>query len=307
MEQKIKTHKLSSRIKKILEEINKITGEERFILYGGASIDLLINKNTKIHDLDIAIKGINRYRIRKCREKIKKQGFEIIEPSRKYYIHKSKEVILIYAKNKRWFLDIAFLDNFALIGHFNIETLFFRYPQLDYVDRFEALKNIKKKKIRLIRDLKKENPHLLLGRFLRLCSKYEISLNEHKHRKILLDLKTKIQQWKIVSNFHKNAYVSCISSLLKSIIQSHNKRLFVKILIDTSILTAIFPELERVVDIYRSELIKKISNVRKKRGVVVLFGRYLKAPELKLFKKKIKILKTRRWNEQDVECSNYFA
>ena len=307
MDLKINTHKLPSRIKFFLEEIHDIIGEERFILYGSTPIDLLLNKHSKIHDLDIAIKGIDKLRIRKCREKIKKQGFNIIEPLRKYYIHKNREVILIYAKNNRLFLDIAFLDSLALIGHFNIEMLFFRYPQMDYVDKFKVLKSIKERKIRLVSDLGKENPHLLLGRFLRLCSKYEISLRGRKHRKILLDLKTKIQQWKITSDFHKNAHISCISSLLKSIIQSHNKRLFVKILIGTSILTTIFPELKRVVDINRSELTKEISKARKKRDVVTLFNGYLKSPEKKLFEKKIRALKVRRWDRQDIECSNCFG
>lgn len=306
MGQKIRSHKLSPHIKKIMKEIHSIIGEGRFILYGSTPIDLLLNKNTEIHDLDIAIEGVNKYRIKKCREKIKKQGFEIIEPFRKYYIHKNKEAILIYAKNNKYFLDIAFLDDFGLIGHFNIETLFFRYPQMEYVDKFEALRSIKEKKIKLIRDLEEENPHLLLGRFLRLCSKYNISLKEPTHLKILLNLKTKIQQWKMTSNFHREAYISCISSLLKSITQSYDKSLFVKTIIDTSILTTIFPELEHVVKIHRDKIIKEISNIRKKRDIVILLNRYLKPQEQKVFKKKIKALKKRQWDIQDIQCANCF-
>jgi len=304
---KVKIHRLPPYLKKIMSKIHNIIGEERFILYGSTPIDLLLNKRFKIDDLDIAIEGINKNRIRKCREKMKKQGFEIVEPFRKYYIHKNKEVVLVYAKNDRWFLDIAFLDNPTLIGHFNIETLFFRYPQMDYLDKFGAIKSIKEKKIRLIRDSEKENPHLLLGRFLRLCSKYEIPLKENKHRKILLDLQAKIELWKIVSNFEKNAYTSCISSLLKSIVQSNDKRLFMRNLIDAAVLITIFPELENAVSVHRNEFVKEIPNVRKKLDVVVLFDKYLKTPERKLFERKIKALKVRHWNKQDIDCSNYFV
>lgn len=306
MEQKIKTHKLPPRIKKFIRGIHNIIGEDRFILYGSSPIDLLLNTNIKIHDLDIAIEGINKYRVRKCREKIKREGFEILEPFRKYYIHKNKKVILIYAKNNRWFLDIAFLNNLSLIGHFNIETLFFRYPQNDYIDKFDALKGIKEKKIIPIRNLNAENPYLLLSRFLRLCSKYNISLTRHNHKKILLFLKTKIQQWKITSSFHKSVYISCLSSLLKSIIQSRNKKIFFQNLSDTSVFKIIFPELNRILNIHKNKIIKEVQKVETKLDIIVLFDKYLTPLERRSFKSKIRKLKMRGWDEDDVKCSNYF-
>lgn len=295
---------LPNKAKKLMEEIHDMVGEDEFILYGGTPIDILLNENTKVHDLDIAIKGINKHKIKKFREKIKKEEFEIIEPCREYYIYKNKKVILVYAKNKKWFLDVVFLNDPQLIGQFNIETLYFRYPQLDYTDKFNALDGIKKKKIKLIRGMKKENPHLLLGRFLRLCSKYNISLKDNI--KILSELKNQLKKWKISSNFHKDAYLSCISSLFKSIVQSRNKMFFMEILIDISILKILFPEMKHMIKFYKEELILDISKTKTKLDVVVLFYKYLKASDRQLFRNKIKALKIRKWDDQDLECSKYF-
>ena len=285
-------NQLSSKAKKLMEEIYNIVGEDEFILYGGTPLDLLLDKNERVHDLDIAIKGFNKYKIRKCEERIKKKGFKVIESGRRYYIHKNEKVILIYAKNNKWFLDIAFLNNPNLMGFFDIETLYFRYPQFDYVDKFNALEGIRKKDIRLVRDIKKENPHFLLGRFLRLCSKYNISIRNNQ--KILIGLKDQLESWKISNGFHKTAYLSCISSLLKSVVK-------------TSVLKTIFPEIDNIIDLRKKDFINDVAKAKTKLDLVVLFNEYLKSPDnAKSFRSKIKSLKVRRWDKEDIECSKYF-
>ncbi len=301
----MKTFALPNYSKRLMREIYDIIEEDEFILYGGASLDLFLNNKTRIHDLDIAIAGIDKAKIKRCREKIKKKGFEIIESFREYYIHKNKRVVLVYAQNDKFFLDIAFLREPELIGHFNIETLFFRYPQMDYADRFNALKGIREKNIKLVRDLEAENPYLLLGRFLRLCSKYDISLNKHRHKKILLDIKEKLREWRIISDFDKSAYLSCISSLFKSIIQSKDKG-FNEVLINSSVIKSIFPELGKIINVHKDEFIKKISKAKTKLDIVVLFDKYLVDLERKTFRGKIRALKTRQWDEQDIKCSQCF-
>lgn len=298
---------LPPKAKKLMEEIHYIIGEDEFILYGSTPLKILLNVKTKIYDLDIAIKGINEYKIKKFVRRIKGKGFEIIEPRREYYIYKNKKVILVYTKNKKWFLDVAFLNDPQLIGQFNIESLYFRYPQLDYIDKFKALDEIKAKKIKLIRGTKEENPHLLLGRFLRLCAKYNVPLDNKNTKKILLDIGRQIIKWKIKNDFHKSAYISCISSLLKSILQSCDKGNFVRILINTSILKTIFPELEDVIKSKEGDFIKNISKTKTKIDIITLFDKYLKDSNRKLFREKIRNLKIRRWDEQDIKCSEYFG
>lgn len=300
-----KTFTLPNHLKKLMREICDIIEEDEFILYGGTPLDLLLNNKTKIHDLDIVIAGIDKGKIRRCREKIKEKGFEIIESSREYYIHKNKKVVLVYAQNDKLFLDIAFLHDPELIGHFNLETLFFRHPQMDYVDQFDTLKGVREKSIKLVRDLEAENPYLLLGRFLRLCSKYDIPLSKYEHKKILLDIKEKLKEWEINSNFNKSAYLSCISSLFKSIIQSRDKG-FNKVLINSSVLKSVFPELGQIINVYKDEFVKNMSRAKTKLDIVILFDKYLNDLERKIFRGKIKALKTRQWDEQDIRCSRHF-
>jgi len=302
----MKSNKLPDEAKKLLLEIHDIIREDEFILYGGSPIDMLLNRNTKVHELDIAIKRTGKAKIKKFRDLIKRKGFKIVEPYREYYIYKNKKVIIVYAQNKKWFLDVAFLDNPKLIGHFNIETLYFRYPQLDYIDRFNALAGIKKKNIKLVRNIREENPHLLLGRFLRLCAKYNISLNNKNSKKILISLKNQIDRWKIKNAFHKSAYISCISSLLKSIVKAYNKKTFVETLINTSVLKTIFPETSNIIRLKKKDFIDDFTKIKTKLDVVVLFYKYLKSSDgMMSFRNKIKSLKVRRWDKEDIECSKY--
>lgn len=295
---------LPVKARKLMKKIHNIIREDKFILYGSTPINLLTNTKTKIRDLDIAIKGINRYKIKKFVEKLKRKRFKIIEPWREYYIYKNKKVILVYAKNKKWFLDVAFLKDPQMVGLFNIDSLYFRYPQLDYVDKFKALEGIRKKKIRLIRKIDEENPHLLLGRYLRLCAKYSIQLD----KKFILDLKERISKWKIKKDFHKSAYMSCISSLLKSIYYSRDKRNFVGILIGTSILGTIFPEIHKVTTkLKKDDFLKNLSQIKTKVDIIILLDKYLKGSDRKLFREKIRTLKIRKWDEQDTKCAKYFS
>jgi hypothetical protein len=293
---------IPERLKKLLIEIHKITGFKKFILYGGLPLDIILNKDTKSRDLDIAVNWVNKNKIKKFIERIKKKGFEIIEPFREYYIYKNQKVILVYARNKNWFLDVAFLKNPTLIGQFNIESLYCRYPQLDCMDKFRALDGIKKKKIKLIRGLKKENPHLLLGRFLRLCAKYDIPLNSKDSKKILLNLKDEVKKWKIKNDFHKSAYASCLSSLLKSILIVTNKKAFLKILLKEKIFEIIFPELVHS-NSYSTILIKNVSNLKTKSDIIILLYNCLDKERRESFRDRIMLLKLRKWNEDDIRCA----
>jgi hypothetical protein len=300
MEKKIKIHKLNIVAKKLMNNIHDMIGEKEFVLYGSTPINLLLNKKNTIEDLDIVIRGTNQQKIKNFVKKIKNRGFTIIEPYRKYIIHKNKKVVLVYAKYKKFFFDMVFLKDLELIGHFNIDSLFFRYPQMDCVDRFNALEGIKSKKIKLVIKITKENPLLLLGRILRLCAKYNISLQGVYCKKIISSLLLEIKKYKIKNNFDSDAYYSCVSSLLKSIIQSRYKKYFIKSLIK-------YPELENVFNTFSYELTHKMSRVKKKEDIIMILYKYLDNLNKEFFKKRIKKLKARKWDDQDVKCFYHIA
>ncbi len=296
---------LPKRIKNLLNEIYRITGEKRFIVYGGVPIDILLNKNPKINDLDIAIKGIFNYKIAKCRERIKKAGFEITEPFRKYFIYLNEKVILIYANKGGMNIDVGFLKRLDLIGQFNIETLYFRYPQFDYVDKFNALNSLKKKTISLVRK-KKENPYILLRRFLHLCSKYDIPLIKRVHKKILLRIKDNINKWNLNNKYSQQAYTICISSLLKDILTAKNKIRFIRELIKLKIIEIIFPEFRTLNMKEEKELFKNLIKSKSKTDIAKKIIKYIDKKRRNKFQNKIRTLKMRRWDQQDVRCAEYF-
>lgn len=306
----MKTFLLPKYLKKLILEIHKIIGMDRFILYGGAVTDLFLNKNTRIHDLDIAIKDIDESKISACREKIRSKGFKIIEPHREYYTCLNKKVVLIYAENDKWFLDVGFLDNLKMIGQFDAETLYCRYPELDYVDNFDALGAIRRKTLKPARELEKENPYLLIGRFLNLCAKYNMRLiSNAEHRRILSKLKNLVEKWAPINEFHGPvAYSSCLSSIFRSIIKAKDKENFLKELADSHILMPILPELQKVIrNLNNSNMYQELDGIKTKYDLIVLFNKFLEKKDRKSFKDKIKMLQTRNWDKQDIEATNFFC
>lgn len=284
-----------------MSDIARTLGVTRFILYGGAPVDLLLNGKSSLKDLDIGILSQNEAVISKCKNNIEERGFKIIEPYREYYIHLDEKVILVYAKSRKWFLDIAFLNDIESLGHFNFDTLYFRYPENDYVDKFGALKAVQRKKIRLVRDIKQENPFLLMGRFLRLCTKYHLDLGMPRHRKILVNLKAEMKIFKMDRGFHREAYTSCLSSLMRSILGATDRVAFLDILIKEGILGLIIPELEGIS--FASIFSKKIVTVASKADLAVLFLNCLKTEDAKsLFREKMKLISLRKWDPEDEKC-----
>jgi len=304
----MKTTPLPPYIKKIMLEIHKFIGVNRFIIYGGAPLDLLLNSKAKIHDLDIAIKGITPAKILSCQQHLKKNGFELVAPNREYFIYINKKVILIYAQNNEYLLDIGFLHEPELVGHFDIETLYCRYPELDYVDKFHALDAVRNKTITNVRGLDMENPYMLISRFVYLCAKYGISLmGSISNRKTLARLADLIRNWKNSEEFHITlAPISCISSIFKSILKVKDKSEFLKELLESMILETVFPELQQALyktDINNKKICNKLAKIKTKYQLISFFRKNLD-PEDKIgYDEKIKKLAIRTWDKQDVDSA----
>jgi hypothetical protein len=243
---KIKSRPLPFPLRQLMIQLSRILRIREFILFGGAAIDLLRNPFSRIHDLDIGVKGREKDIIDKCKRHITISGFQIIY-ERPYWINMTEPVITIFAQNNQWLLDINFMDNPWNVGQFDAESLFFRYPELDYIDRYDAIEALKKKTIHPINGLYKENPILLLNRIIDLCSKYNISMSSNPiHRDYINILKKRISNWNIIDEFHgKMARIAFYSKLLKAIKQAKRRNIFIKDLVTSGILTILVPELQK--------------------------------------------------------------
>src|SRR3989338_361080 len=99
------TRPVPNSLRHLMLEIHNVINTP-FVLYGGTPANILLRKKFPIKELDIAIIDRDR-KITTVRNQIRKRGFRIIEAHRPYYIHKNKKVVLLYAQDNRWFLDVA--------------------------------------------------------------------------------------------------------------------------------------------------------------------------------------------------------
>ena len=95
MERKIKSLILPIYLQKLLIKIHHLINEDRFLLYGGAPIDLLLNKRNDVRDFDVAVESTDERKISEVKERLVKKGFDIIEPYREYMVRKNKKVVLV--------------------------------------------------------------------------------------------------------------------------------------------------------------------------------------------------------------------
>lgn len=288
--------RISNKIKRISRDIANFLDVEQFIIYGGTAVDLLNNK--PVNDYDIAIKSENKQEIIKLRNLLKNGGFTIIEPWREYIIHKNKKVILIYAKNKEYFLDIAFLKDFNLIGIYDIESIYISYPEMRIIDKYHGLKNLNNKRINLIRKMKSENPYVLLGRFIYLCAKYDISLSHKRHKNTLIILKKMCEKSKSKSKyFVRQVIPSFYSHIFKAICKSKNKSKFINTLIEVKVFDKVFPSLEiafmNVIE--NKDLTDKLLEIRDKQKLIHFLYTCLDKDTRIDFLKEINKLKIRKW------------
>lgn len=292
-----KNYELPDYAKGIMSYIHRIIGADDFILYGGVPVDLIRNKKSEVNDYDIAINSKERGKIKKVEDSLIRSGFKIVESNRKYHIYKNTEVLLMYAKNSKLMLDICFMDNTQSVGQFNIESLYWKFPEMKCVDNYDALKSIENKKIAPIRGLGKENIYILISRFLYLCSKYDISLFVDKEGCIRIFSKRLNKE----SSNESEQFVSCLSSIFKSILRAKNKEIFTKELIHSGIIKKIFPLLHISLDNlsqnrHNYELMSKIKD---KKDLLSFMEKYLNEKDRLTFRRKIKVLAKRKWDKQD--------
>lgn len=304
MEQKnIKNYELPISAKKIMDYLHDLIEIDNFILYGGAPVDLTINKKSKINDYDIAIRGKEQNKIEHVIDVLINNNFEIIEPGRKYYIYHNVEVVLVYAKKNTICLDICFMDDIESVGQYNLESLYWQYPEMMCIDNFDAVKCIENKEIIPIRVTGAENIFLLISRFIYLCSKYNISLSTADNIKIIKNFKNQLIKER---ERKSDKYISCLSSILKSVLKADNRALFIQTLLDTKLLEILFSSMQYSLQkIMINEFgAREIREAKNKHDLAAIMSRYLPREDRYLFKETLMQISQRKWDAQDVELSS---
>jgi len=302
---KIKNTTLPSSLCRLMIQLSKVLGVKKFILFGGAAIDLLINPSVKLHhDLDIGIEGRKRSIINQCKKHLRIHGFQIIGKNRPYFINMNEPVIMVFAKNNHWLLDINFMDNLWSVGQFDIESLFFRYPELDYIDRYNAVESLKKRTMHPINGLYRENPILLINRIIDLCSKYNLSMSRNPiHREYINILKKRISNWNTSDEFHgKMAKISFYSKVLKAIKQAERREIFIEDLVATGILKELMPETHKPLKNLSTKEKTLLNKARTRSEIANFLIKVVSPKDRKKLKYKLKfICDLRKWDLEDQE------
>ena len=170
------------------------------------------------------------------------------------------------------------------------------------IDKYEGLKNLRNKKINLVRNINSENPYILLGRFIYLCAKYNISFSYTKHKDILLYLREKCENYKSRSKyFNKQVIPSFYSHIFKAILKSENKSKFIIRLAEVKIFDKIFPSLNTALGniIKNKSLTNKLSRINNRPELIHFLYTCLDKNTKKEFLKEISTLKIRRWETNE--------
>ncbi|MBT3985072.1 hypothetical protein HOD38_00650 [archaeon] len=277
--------------KDLMRRINIDTGLDSFVLYGTGALDLLLDPHHDVNDLDIATQSSD---IGGYRGRVISSGFEITEPYREYVVCHDKKVGLVYAQREGLVLDVCFLDDFNIIGQFDLESIMWRYPELDVIDRYDALGALERRKLVAFRGLDGEHPLLLASRFVALCGKYNLSVvNEPSQRLLASAIAERLGVVGIDESDPR--YASCLSSLFEAIVRSSDKNAFVNELVESRIVKLVVPELETAAENDKFD----IGRLESKQELYIALEQYLHRGDVESLKSRVKLLKKRNWDEQD--------
>lgn len=301
MEERVENrYELPDYAKDLMSFICDTLGNKDFILYGGAAVDLIRDKECQVNDYDIAISGKTQENIRSVRESLRRNGFRIIEPYRRYKIYHDMEVALVYAQRDGVMLDICFMDDVKTVGQFNLESLYWDYRDMQCVDDYDAVRSIAEKTIVSIRGLDKENVFLLTSRFLYLCSKYDICLTVSDNYGILDNLRSRLDKEGGRGEVSAQ-YISCLSAVFRSILKSGNRESFIRQLVDCGIMRyfylAMHGSLERIIK--NGNELEVIRTAEDKKVLADIVEKHMAEGDRRALREKLEAISARKWNEQD--------
>lgn len=180
----------------LMRQLAAAVGEDRFRLFGGAALDLLNDPTARPKDIDLALP---LYRLRSFRPST---DLEVEPEARPYWIRKSEPVVMLQARLGEISLDLNFLDRTDKIGHFDVETVTWNYPELTYSDPCGVVgKPVRT--FRLLTTPECDNPLLLINRIVKLSSKYNVPFWRHRHLiEVVAALSARLQDWRPSGAFH---------------------------------------------------------------------------------------------------------
>jgi len=248
---------LPSNCAKVLERINKWTGAPKFILFGGAALDLLLGKKRGSSDYDIGIQA-SKITIHKLKTNLQRVGFSVYPVLRKYVINYTHQVTLMCAKRDDTILDVALMDElldqkFELVGNkflapamdkFNVDSVYWRYPEMDFADKYDAVNAIKDKCLIAVNGLFTEDPVLLVNRILYLGAKYEVPIASANHSHSIQILLKRIDADARTGVVDPAKRIDHISAILKSILVSRTRWAYITEVLKTSVLGKTCPVLD---------------------------------------------------------------
>jgi len=185
------------------------------------------------------------------------------------------------------------MEDLSLIGLFDIESSYWKYPKKEHVDQYNALEALASKCIRPIRSFESENPLLWFSRFVRLCSKYNFQMTNTSHAPIIDAINSRVgYDEQTVSS---PQYSSAVSSVFSAILRAKDRQKFSSELIETGLIRKLLPELDKFLSRTNEDVLIRIRNREEFCGIL----RENLSPEERVdLDKKLQELSYRSWENE---------
>src|SRR5205807_4155707 len=131
---------------------------------------------------------------------------------------------------------------------FDIESVIWRYPELEYLDIYGAFGALAARTVRSVHGLANNNPYLLLNRLVRLAAKYGLSLADNPlHLSMVRELTRRIRGWTATDDFHgRQAREAHHRSVAGSTVRASDPPAYLADLAFSGALQESIPELHRL-------------------------------------------------------------
>lgn len=231
----------------LLERLAALLGQERFVMFGGATLDLLQDPPRPARDFDIAL-PLDRPAVQSIRRHIAAQGADVGRTIRRYWINIDQPVLMVDVHWEGQVIDLNFVDQVERIPQFDIESVIWRYPEGDYVDLYGAFDALATRTVRPVRGLAGNNPYLLLNRMIRLAAKYDLRLAaDPVHQAIVTELSHRVLAWHATDDFHgRQAVEAHHRSIAGSVLRARDPAGYLADLAQAGVLARSLVELHRL-------------------------------------------------------------
>jgi tRNA nucleotidyltransferase/poly(A) polymerase len=228
-------------LEKLIVKLADIVKLDSFVLFGGAVLDTILKR--PVADYDIGIEGNHvDERLTQSLEALESQGFSFITKAKEYPIWNTQLAYVTLAKKEDVLLDIAVLPSYDNIRFFTVDSMYVQYPELKIIDEYDAMGAYDRQEIKLARRIDQENPYRIATRAIRIGAKYGFPLQNAGA--LWGDLALRLREWKPDSEFQgPYAYAEACAKTFRAIVRSKDQPRFSKELLETNILSDLFPEL----------------------------------------------------------------